>query len=98
MIVWSPRISATLRNSGPATESNAEPIPRASSSDRLLAAMHSPQTLRRGKRCFSTSATDQPARANRIAAEDPAGPAPTMTASNTLRIMASQRVLRESSG
>ena len=80
-IVRSPRISATLRSAGPATASNASPMPSASSSGRLLAAMHSPQTLRRGKRCFSTSATDQPARASRIAAADPAGPAPTMTAS-----------------
>jgi hypothetical protein len=68
MTVRSPRISATRRSGGPACASIAAPRPSASSSGRLLAAMHSPQTLRRGKRCFSTSATDRPARASRIAA------------------------------
>ena len=52
---------------------------------RLLAAMHSPQTLRRGKACRSTRATDQPARASRIAAAEPAGPAPTMATSKRRR-------------
>ena len=56
-------------------------MPNDSNNARLLAAMHSPQTLRRGKRCFSMIATDQPARANNMAADDPAGPAPIITAS-----------------
>ena len=60
--------SATRRSSAPARRSTSAPTPSASSSARLLAAMHSPQTLRRGKRCRSISATDQPARASRIAA------------------------------
>ena len=83
MTVRSPRISATRRSGGPACASIAAPRPSASSSGRLLAAMHSPQTLRRGKRCFSTSATDRPARASRIAAVLPAGPAPTTTTSTS---------------
>src|SRR5688572_10557239 len=44
--------------------------------------MNSPHTLRRGKRAFSTTATDQPARASRRAAVEPAGPAPMTIASN----------------
>jgi hypothetical protein len=43
--------------------------------------MQAPQTLRRGKACFSINATDHPADASRIAAVLPAGPAPTMMAS-----------------
>jgi hypothetical protein len=78
----SPAISVTCRKSGPAAASKASPMPSACSSGRLLAAMHSPHTLRRGKACRSTSATDQPARASWMAAADPAGPAPTITASN----------------
>ena len=87
-IVSSPRISATRRSSAPASRSNSAPMPSASRSGRLLAAMHSPQTLRRGKRCFSIRATDQPACASRIAAVEPAGPAPTTATSNS-RFMAS---------
>ena len=47
----------------------------------LAAEMNSPHTLRRGNRLFSTTATDQPARASNCAAVDPAGPAPTTSAS-----------------
>ena len=47
-----------------------------------LAATHSPQTLRRGNACCSTSATDQPARASSVAIALPAGPAPITAASN----------------
>ena len=77
----SPRISVTLRSSAPARASKASPTPSACNSGRLLAARHSPHTLRRGKRFFSVSATRQPARASRMAAVEPARPAPTITAS-----------------
>ena len=43
--------------------------------------MQAPQTLRRGKGCFSINATDHPAEASKIAAVPPAGPAPTTMAS-----------------
>jgi hypothetical protein len=47
----------------------------------LVAEITSPHTLRRGKFAFSISATDQPLRANRLAATDPAGPPPMIKAS-----------------
>jgi hypothetical protein len=77
----SPHNNATRRNSAPAIAANASPMPSTSSSGKLLAAMHSPQTLRRGKSCFSIRATDQPACASRIAAVEPDAPAPMMIAS-----------------
>ena len=76
---------------------SAAPMPSASSSARLLAAMHSPQTLRRGNACRSISATDQPARASRIAAAAPAGPAPTMATSNRVVMTASSAARRPGS-
>ena len=94
-----PRISATRRSSAPARRSTSAPTPSASSSARLLAAMHSPQTLRRGKRWRSISATDQPARASRIAAAEPAGPAPTIATSKRALIDPGRRpAWRRSSG
>ena len=81
----SPRCSATRCRVGPARASTASATPSMASKGRLLAAMHSPHTLRRGKGCFSTRATDHPARASRMAVAEPAGPAPTISASKRAR-------------
>ena len=51
-----PCSNTTVRSSAPAAARTAAPTPSASSKGRLLAAMHSPQTLRRGNSCISTSA------------------------------------------
>ena len=75
----------TRRSGAPAgVPTAARSMHSALSSGRLLAAMHSPHTLRRGKACFSTTATDQPARARSAAAVAPAGPPPTMIASQAV--------------
>src|SRR5258706_12108390 len=50
----------------------------------VVAEINSPQTLRRGNRLFSTSATLQPAWASSRAADEPAGPAPMMSASQRM--------------
>ena len=57
--------------------------------------MHSPHTLRRGNVCFSIRATDQPALASRIAADDPAGPAPMMSTSKVFSMVDLQSVGRK---
>ena len=82
------RFDVVIVGAGPASALKRSPSPSASIKPRLLAAMQSPHTLRRGKPCFSTSATDQPARASKIAAVDPAGPAPTMTTSKRAGVTA----------
>ena len=87
-IVRPPCMRATRRSSAPASRAKSAPTPSASSSSRLLAATHSPHTLRRGNAWRSISATDQPARAKRIAALAPAGPAPTMATSKLVLIAA----------
>ena len=86
MTVRAPRITATRRSAGPAWAMKSAPMPKASSRGRLLAAMHSPHTLRRGNACFSIRQTDQPALASRMAALAPAGPAPTMRVSKAVCI------------
>src|SRR5688572_77637 len=73
---------ATSRTSGPACASTLCAMPACASKDSVPAEMNSPHTLRRGKLVFSTIATDQPARASRSAAVEPAGPAPMTIASN----------------
>src|SRR5690606_34716421 len=57
------------------------PRPRRARSASPEAAMNSPQTLRRGKRAFSSTITRHPARARRSAAQAPAGPPPMTSAS-----------------
>ena len=49
------------------------------------AAMNSPHTLRRGKRAFSSTTTEWPARARSSAAVAPAGPPPVMRTSTFMR-------------
>src|SRR3954470_11371690 len=57
-------------------------MPRPRSRRAPGAAMYSPQTLRRGKGAFSTTATERPARASSSAASAPAGPPPMTRTSN----------------
>lgn len=82
----SARISVTRRNSGPASAITESATPSSCNKGRLLAAIHSPHTVRLGNACCSTSATDQPARASNSAAVAPAGPAPMTTASNDVAV------------
>ena len=56
--------------------------PNVRSSGQFVAERYSPQTLRRGNDFCSTMATDSPLSASKIAAADPAGPPPIITASN----------------
>src|SRR5262245_56879628 len=60
--------------------------------------MHSPQTLRRGNTRFSTSATDQPASASRMAAVEPATPPPITSASKRLLIAPRDEEMAERAG
>src|SRR5688572_15183808 len=85
------------RSGGPHAASNRSPRP--SSCKRLIAeaAMNSPQTLRLGKRAFSSTATERPARARRSAAVAPAGPPPTTRTSKRC-ISAGDEAMAERAG
>jgi hypothetical protein len=69
------------RISGPASFRQASPMSNLSRRAMLVAEMNSPHTLRRGNSAFSTIATARPCLASANAAQEPAGPAPMMTAS-----------------
>src|SRR2546423_5837405 len=72
------------RTSRPVAASKRSPRPRALSWAMPEAATNSPQTLRRGKRAFSSTTTARPARARRAAAMAPAGPPPITSASQRI--------------
>src|SRR5262245_3494934 len=66
---------------------NFPSTPRARNIGRLIGLMKSPQSFSRGNRSLSMSATEYPLRARKIAADDPAGPAPTIAISDWLTLI-----------
>src|SRR5439155_5026791 len=77
----SPTNNPTCRTGGPARSRKSSAMPSWRNNARLVGERYSPQTLRRGKFAFSTTATSQPARASVSAAIAPAGPPPISSAS-----------------